>query len=74
MSWKEFFAKMSAASGKPHGLRLMPGPDEVRDADVIATKIDGDEARLTIARGGNRRTMDLVREDGRWYFELLSDD
>jgi hypothetical protein len=75
MSARDFFVRTSEAAGGPASLfAMLPDAERLRDAKVAATRIDGDEAVVTLDLGASRRPMRMLRESGAWYVQVLDDD
>lgn len=75
MSARDFFVRMSEVSGTPAGLlSTIPDSERMRSATIVDTKVEGEEATLTVELEGEPREIELFREDGRWYFRLLDLD
>ncbi|MGH7822263.1 MAG: hypothetical protein ACREQ9_21080, partial [Candidatus Binatia bacterium] len=75
MSARDFFIRMSEASGRPAGLlSTIPDAERMRTATVVETKVEDEEATLTVELEGRPLEIELFREDGRWYFRLLDLD
>lgn len=75
MNARDFFVRTSAATGKPsHLLVMVPDAERMRVAKVVDTRIEGDEAIVTVQFDGARRKMKMLRENGRWYLHVFGDD
>lgn len=75
MNARDFFVKTSEAAGKPSTLLAMiPDAERMRNAKVVDTTIEGDDATLTVDLEGKRRQMRMRRESGSWYLDVLADD
>ena len=73
MDAAELFVATSQARGKPAKLLVMvPDRDSMRNAEVVGTEIDGDEATLQVKLANGARPVEMIREDGRWYFQLVN--
>jgi hypothetical protein len=75
MNARDFFVKTNEAAGKASNFLVMiPDPVSMRNATVVDSKIDGEEAALTVQFERGRRQMRMLREKGRWYLRVLGDD